>query len=246
MEAYLEQTIGSLVNQTLRNIEILCIDDASTDGEPEVIMKFVSRNFNMEDNSVVRNEETDDYIMTFAQHKTNKNCFFAVYSLKYNHYSIKKSKMEYLSEFLDHVKYHALCEGDDYWIAPEKLQKQVDIMEKDDSIGLVYTKAKKVINRNRQVSGIIGKKFSSIDELVVDNKIPTLTTCYRKTVYDICQKELGCNLSGLSLGDYQLWLMFKIKSEVAFYEKVCAIYRVLEESASHSKSIDKMLKFYCF
>lgn len=40
MEEYLEQTIGSLVNQTLHNIEILCIDDASTDHSMKILEDF--------------------------------------------------------------------------------------------------------------------------------------------------------------------------------------------------------------
>ena len=43
MEAYLEQTIGSLVNQTLHNIEILCIDDASTDNSLQILEDFKKR-----------------------------------------------------------------------------------------------------------------------------------------------------------------------------------------------------------
>ena len=54
-------------------------DDYSTDGEQEVIRKYLQEHFNLEDKSVVRNEETDDYLLTFARHKTNENCFFAVY-----------------------------------------------------------------------------------------------------------------------------------------------------------------------
>jgi glycosyltransferase involved in cell wall biosynthesis len=109
---------------------VCCIlDDCSTDGEQEVIKKYLQENFNLEDKLVVRKEETDDYVLCFAQHKVNENCFFLVLFLKYNHYSIKKAKLPYLAEWNHNAKYLAMCEGDDYWIDNYKLQHQVVFLD---------------------------------------------------------------------------------------------------------------------
>ena len=37
VEKYLRQCLNSLINQTLEDIEIICINDGSTDSSPEII-----------------------------------------------------------------------------------------------------------------------------------------------------------------------------------------------------------------
>jgi hypothetical protein len=115
------------------------MDDASTDGEQDVLNKYFFDNFDTADSSVYRNEDNVDYHLLFARHKTNKNCYFAVLNLKYNHYG-KKNITPYISEWIDNSKYIALCEGDDYWVQSEKLQKQVNILEQRPEITYICTR----------------------------------------------------------------------------------------------------------
>lgn len=90
---YIEDAMnGFCMQETRFPFVAVIMDDASSDGEPEVIKQYLHEHFDLEDKEIARNEETDDFILTFARHKENHNCFFAVYLLKYNHYSIGKAK----------------------------------------------------------------------------------------------------------------------------------------------------------
>ena len=57
-------------------------------------------------------------------------------------------------------KYVALCEGDDYWTDPLKLQKQVDFLEKNPDYGMVYTLSQ-VYNQSKMKIDL-GKNIMSI------------------------------------------------------------------------------------
>ena len=66
--------------------EVLVHDDASTDGEQEVIRKFMAEEFDLSDTSVAYEKETEYAYIQYAQHRTNKNCFMVAMFLKENHY----------------------------------------------------------------------------------------------------------------------------------------------------------------
>lgn len=128
--AYIEDALnGFVAQQTDFPVVYTIVDDASTDGEPQILRDFFNDSFDVDDSSVAYQEEADYGTVFYGQHKVNKNCFFAILLLKENHYSQKKSKLAYLTRWNDHAKYVALCEGDDYWIDPLKLQRQVDYLE---------------------------------------------------------------------------------------------------------------------
>ena len=128
--AYIEDALnGFVAQQTDFPVVYTIVDDASTDGEPKILRDYFNDNFDVDDSAVAYQEKADFGTVFYAQHKVNKNCFFAILLLNENHYRQKKSKLPYLTRWNDHAKYVALCEGDDYWIDPLKLQRQVDYME---------------------------------------------------------------------------------------------------------------------
>lgn len=237
---YIEDAMnGFTIQQADYPFVCVIVDDASTDGEPDVVRKYLKENFDINDKSVCRNEETDDYVMTFARHKDNHNCYFAVYFLKYNHYSIKKNKMPYIIEWTN-TKYIALCEGDDYWIDPFKLQKQVDFLESHPDYGLVYTAFRE--NRNGVLSEVVKNDFGDdcLREYLSHKKgiIATASTMCRADLY--LNREINVNLP---MGDVPLWIQLMHASKAKFLDDITTVYRILDESASHSRNFRKKMLF---
>lgn len=142
---YITDALNGFCIQKTNFPYVCCVlDDASTDGEQDVINAYLQDNFDMYDTSIVRREETDDFSLVFAKHKENEMCYIAVLFLKYNHHSIRKDKMSYIAEWQKTAKYEASCEGDDYWIDPTKLQKQTDALETHPECTIAFCKVKDV------------------------------------------------------------------------------------------------------
>lgn len=120
---------GFVMQETSFPVVFCIVDDASTDNTATIIKNYFYTYFNVEDPNVAYCHETDYGTVLYAQHKTNKNCYFAIFFLKENHYSKKRKKSQYLKSWTEVSKYLALCEGDDYWIDSKKLQIQVDYLD---------------------------------------------------------------------------------------------------------------------
>ena len=231
---------GFAMQQTTFPFVCVIVDDASTDGEQTVINDYLKNNFSVIDDGCAVFRETDDYAMRFVRHNTNKNCYFAVYYLKYNHYSIKKDKFSYFKEFFDDTKYHALCEGDDYWIDEFKLQKQVDFLGSNPDFGLVHTEFELVKGRRNHIRPK-SDVFVFPDLLIYQYGIGTATVMYRNSVYKKIPQYFR-NGRWL-MGDLPMWIEFSYEAKIMYMRDVTAKYRELEESASHFKDIRKKIEF---
>lgn len=235
--SYIVDTMnGFTMQQTSFPYVCYILDDASTDGEPEVIRKYLHENFDLEDKSIVRNEETDDYTLCFAQHKTNKNCYFAVLWLKYNHHSIKKSKNQYVSEWHDNAKYIAMCEGDDYWTSSEKLSKQVCALEKKPNCFLsAHNHYNLKGNGEKTVQNKLSDNtlFSFKDVLFGDgNSIATSSMLYRNTISSDNYPDWW---KKSPVGDAPLKLYFSYLGDVYFISEIMSVYRRETEGSWSSK-----------
>ena len=214
--SYIKDTMDSFCMQQT-NFPFVCLimDDASTDGEPEVIKQYLNDYFETK-----WTKETDDYHLTLARHQENKNCYFAVYLLKYNHYSIKKLRLKYYREVTNEIDYVALCEGDDYWTDAHKLQKQADALDANPQVTLVYTNFQSIDGEGNPISRPFIKDFPgrshSGDNLPTllryGNYIMLLTSMYRYKVWKSesfrncpIKMDFALTLSAALMGDF-IWL----------------------------------------
>ena len=125
---YIEDAMnGFSMQQTTFPVVTVIVDDASTDDTQKVIKAYLLKHFVRTDPCCYE-KDSDKAHTIFVRHLTNKNCYFAIVFLKENMYG-KESKRLYYEEWTNNAKYLALCEGDDYWTYPLKLQKQVDYLE---------------------------------------------------------------------------------------------------------------------
>ena len=233
---YVEDAMNGFTMQKTDFPFVCCIvDDASTDGEQEVIKKYLNEHFDLADKKVVRQEETDDYVLTFARHKTNSNCFFAVFYLKYNHYSIKKPKAPYLAQWRDKAKYIALCEGDDYWIHPLKLQKQVDFMEDHPDCSLCFHNAVVTYDNFDKASYLfndfgVNREFH-LSELLDKWICPTPSLLIRNPLFPLFPIK-GSIISG----DWRMILHCAAKGKVWGMKAVMSCYRKSDLPSSMSNT----------
>lgn len=239
--AYIEDAMnGFCMQQT--DFPFVCnvMDDASTDGEQEIIYKYLDSHFDLEENTLVKKDETDDYKLIFARHKKNKNCYFAVFFLKYNHYRSQETKNKKLTYFLrweSNCDYIALCEGDDYWIDSNKLTDQVDFLDNNSDYGMVYGKCQYYFQNKCKLGKFFGGPNETFVDLLTANTIPTLTVLYRRNLAFRYETEVKEDKRKWRMGDYPMWLYYSKISKIKFCPNVVGIYRVLQNSASHYMDI---------
>ena len=165
---YIEQCLdGFLEQETDYPFEILIHDDCSTDGTTEIIQKYSTK--------------YPDIIKPMYETE--------------NQYQQGKPAGSLIWNFpRAQGKYIALCEGDDYWIDENKLQIQVDFLERNPEYTMCFHNAE-VLNEipDTEVSSIYGAEDRDYESTELYKKwiVPTASIVLRRKCleYPIIERE---------------------------------------------------------
>jgi glycosyltransferase involved in cell wall biosynthesis len=144
-------------------------------------------------------------------------------------------------------KYVAFCEGDDYWLDPYKLQKQVDFLEANPDFGMVHTNFT-CLNGQKRLDGVWNDvdipRGEVLNELLTKNCVATASVCIRNDLL----KKINIGETILSnnwrMGDYPLWLEVAGQSKIGYLEDDTTCYRIHSSSATHSTNWEGDYKFF--
>lgn len=215
-EPYIRQCLDGFVAQkTNFRFEAIVHDDASTDGSAGIIKEYA--------------EKYPDIIKPVLESENQ---------YKKHDGSLRKIVMEHLKG-----KYIALCEGDDYWIDPMKLQKQVNYMEAHPECTMTCNRTKLF---SEQQQKYIGENYCSDEDGYLSTKeiilrgglyISTCSILYRESILEKGYPEY---CKQCHVGDYPLQIYAAMKGKVYYFNDIMSVYRV-ENSASwigQRKAID--------
>jgi glycosyltransferase involved in cell wall biosynthesis len=203
-----------LMQQTTFPFEIIIHDDASADKTGEILKEYE------------------------AKYPNVIKCLYQ----KKNQYSLGVRGI--MAKFtFPHArgKYIALCEGDDYWTDPFKLQKQIDYISKHENCNLVFTDVKLLEESNNKLESnwaTITKDIYRFKDIVQANVITTCTVLFRNSYR---KHEIENWLTHFNIGDYPLYLFLLRDGYAYFLKDITSVYRQHSGGIFSLKGIEHLI-----
>lgn len=147
------------------------------------------------------------------------------------HLILRDTNIGAIPNFIDTIKsckgkYIALCEGDDYWTAPLKLQKQVDFLEAHPECSICFHQTMAVYENDIQEqtprTKHQGNAVFDYRDLYRNCMIQTCSVVFRnKKLDDYLEKS-----AKLRVGDWPLFTYLAQFGDVGFLDETMSVYRI--------------------
>lgn len=221
---YIKDTLEGFVIQKT-NFPYVCMvmDDCSTDGEQQLLIDWMTQECNMENATEF---DMPDSRVIIVPHKKNESCTFAFYLLKRNTWKEREIKLAMYKPWRECCEYEALCEGDDYWTDPLKLQKQVDLLENHPEY-IMSVHACDWESQETMIpcpNGIRNSRALTTDEMIRHGGlyVNTLSTVYRINAFP---KDRPSWWKKADVGDYPLHIAGTLYGTCYYFTETMGVYR---------------------
>lgn len=223
---------GFAMQQTDFPMIFAVVDDSSTDGEADVIRQWAEEHLALDEKGYAFRKTMPYGEQIFARHRENANASFVIVLLSENHTQAGRGglKLNYISDCCGVYKYLALCEGDDYWIDPKKLQKQVDFLESHPNHSACIHAYKKDVYLGDVVNTEMVYKYPTDVETIPDEDVVFNKSMFCATASWVYWSSVEKNYPEWArrapVGDKPLKLILLSKGGIGYINEVMSVYRV--------------------
>lgn len=190
-EEFIAEAIeGVLMQEVNFDLELIIADDCSPDKTEYVVREYVATN-------------PKGHWIRYTRHKSNKGMMSNFI------WALEQAKGQYI----------ALCEGDDYWTDPLKLQKQVDFLERNKDYQACAHEVE-ILTHEGMKANKKKKNTYYVEDFFSESHLNTCSFLYRNNI------TLENQHFAAIIGDLVLFILCAKKGNIHFINETMAVYRM--------------------
>ena len=206
-EKFIIDAIKGVISQrTDFDFRLLIFDDTSTDKTNEVVLSVENTNSRL--------------LIDYRRNSKNLGTF------KNGQNALKTSDSFYI----------ALCEGDDYWTDPYKLQKQVDFLESNPEYSASMHRYKVIYENQPErqpcLQGLAEDYSADIEDVLSFGIEGTATLVFRRELI----KPFFDSFHNFKNGDTSIFLVLASQGPIKYFSEPMAVYRRNESGITNHNS----------
>lgn len=184
----------------------------------EAIESWLNQKTNFQTEIIIGDDcSTDDTVLVIKKYLKNHNNIKIIERIK---------NIGFINNFIDtykqcNGKYIAICEGDDHWTENNKLQMQIDFLEKNKNYILTHTNSWVYESLNNKKYKLSKQCITDENNILIINQITTHTAVFRNTNINFSEKW-----AQFMMADWPLWINLSKIGRFKFFEEITGVYRL--------------------
>ncbi len=199
---FLPATVESVLAQTYANLEILIVDDGSSDGTLEIAQTYAA---------------TYPDRIAVLTHPGHRNLGISATVSR----GLRESTGAYCSLL-----------GSDDLFHPQKTEEQLRYLQRHPEVDAVHSTAQFIDVDGKVLACRLGQKFplgqAGVERLIRANRVADMTVLFRRS----CLEQVGPHNDDLVYGDWEFWIRVAAQSRMGFIDKPLVSYRIHHSNAS--------------